>query len=372
MRWFVWLVGVAWLVQALIAQEEIVLQAGDTIRVIVEEDESLTRVYKIDSQGNFQMPLIGTVQAGGKTTTAVAQEIARRLEEGRFLREPTVRVELVERAKAVVTVTGAVRKAGEFELRAEWRLSDALREADPTTVADLTAVRLERADGTTMTLNYLRYEREGDESVNPVLKAGDRVFVPLQIGGHTVVVLGAVRTPGSYPYDEAKTLLQALGKAGGTLPEADMSQITIKRVNREEPLVVNFNTLPGDFQLEAGDQITVPFRRVRQFVVVRGAVRNPGIVNYFDGMTLSQAIEAAGGFTDKAILERVSIQRPGARKKITVNLLEVAQGTRADEPLQAGDTVEVPAIREARRRSPEEPLRVLWLILSIVYLVTRN
>lgn len=373
-RWLVVLWGVLWLTALASALQEPILQPGDTIRVTVEGEESLSRAYTLDAQGNIQMPLIGTVKAGGKTPSALAQEIARLLEEGRFLREPVVRVELMARPKAVVTVRGAVRKAGEFELRAGWRLSDVLNEAGPTAVADLTAVQLERADGTRITLNYRRFQQEGDESMNPLLQSGDQIFVPLLEERRTVTVLGAVRTPGNYPYDEAKTLIQALGKAGGTLPEADMAQITIRRANRPEPIVVNLNLAQSDFPLEAGDQITVPFRRVRQFVVVRGAVRKPGILDYYEGMTLTQALEAAGGATDKAILERITIQRPTARgktQKITVNLLQVAQGTRPDEPLQGGDTVEVPALRE-RRASPEEPLRVLWLILSIVYLVTRN
>ena len=191
-RWFVWLVGTVWLVQALIAQEEIVLQPGDTIRVTVEGDESLSRAYTLDSQGNFQMPLIGTVKASGKTPSALAQEIAKRLEEGRFLREPKVSMELLARAKAVVMVRGAVRKAGEFELRTGGRLSDALNEASPTAVADLSTVRIERADGTVLTLNYLRFQQENDESMKPLLQAGDIIFMPLQAEQNTIIVLGAV------------------------------------------------------------------------------------------------------------------------------------------------------------------------------------
>jgi len=54
-----------------------------------------------------------------------------------------------------------------------------------------------------------------------------------------------------------------------------------------------------------------------------------------------------------------------------VNLLEVAQGTRPDERLLPGDTVEVPEPAQ-RRASAEEPLRILWLILSIIFLVARR
>jgi protein involved in polysaccharide export with SLBB domain len=356
------------------AQDSPRVQPGDSLRITVEGDESLSRVYVVDSTGAFRMPLIGLVQAGGRTTDEVAQEIARRLREGNFYRDPKVTVEIAQRAEPKVTVQGAVRRGGDFTLQAGWRLSDALSAAQPTDTADLSAVRLERLNGERLTLNHLKFIQEGDESANPLLQAGDRIFVPLRAAGRNVLVLGAVRTPGAFEYESARTLIQAIGKAGGTLPEADTARIQIRRANQAEPIPVNLNTIQGDVELQPGDQINVPFRSVRQFIVVRGGVNRAGLINYAEDMTLTQAIEAAGGPKPNAILERVVILRPterGKQQRITVNLLEVAQGARPDERLLPGDTVEVPEPAQ-RRASAEEPLRILWLILSIIYLITRQ
>jgi polysaccharide export outer membrane protein len=372
-RW-VGLLGLCLVLLSAWAQDPPRVQPGDSLRITVEGDESLSRVYVVDSTGAFRMPLIGLVQAGGRTTDEVAQEIARRLREGNFYRDPKVTVEIAQRAEPKVTVLGAVRRAGDFTLQASWRLSDALKAAQPTDTADLSAVRLERLNGERLTLNHLKFIQEGDESANPLLQAGDRIFVPLRAGGRNVLVLGAVRAPGAFDYENARTLIQAIGKAGGTLPEADTTRIQIRRANQAEPIPVNLNTIQGDIELQPGDQINVPFRSVRQFIVVRGAVNRAGLINYAENMTLTQAIEAAGGPKPNAILERVVILRPaerGKQQRITVNLLEVAQGTRPDEPLLPGDTVEVPEPAQ-RRASAEEPLRILWLILSIIYLVTRR
>jgi polysaccharide export outer membrane protein len=372
-RW-VGLLGLCLVLLSAWAQDPPRVQPGDSLRITVEGDESLSRVYVVDSTGAFRMPLIGLVQAGGRTTDEVAQEIARRLREGNFYRDPKVTVEIAQRAEPKVTVQGAVRRGGDFTLQAGWRLSDALNAAQPTDTADLSAVRLERLNGERLTLNHLKFIQEGDESANPLLQAGDRIFVPLRAGGRSVLVLGAVRAPGAFDYENARTLIQAIGKAGGTLPEADTTRIQIRRANQAEPIPVNLNTIQGDIELQPGDQITVPFRSVRQFIVVRGAVNRAGLINYAENMTITQAIEAAGGPKPNAILERVVILRPaerGKQQRITVNLLEVAQGTRPDEPLLPGDTVEVPEPAQ-RRASAEEPLRILWLILSIIYLVTRR
>ncbi|MGQ9657956.1 MAG: SLBB domain-containing protein [Fimbriimonadales bacterium] len=356
------------------AQESPRVQAGDSLRVTVEGDESLSRVYTVDATGAFRMPLIGLVQAAGRTTNELAREIAQRLREGNFYRDPKVTVEIAQRAQATVTVQGAVRRGGEFPLQAGWRMSDAINAAQPTDTADLSAVRLERAGGERLTINYLKFVQEGDESANPELQAGDRIFVPLRPGGRTVLVLGAVRSPGAFDFNDARTLITAIGKAGGTLPEADMTRVQIRRANQAEPIIVNLNTITGDVNLQPGDQVTVPFQSVRQFIVVRGGVNRAGLINYTENMTLTQALEAAGGPKPNAILERVVILRPterGRQQRITVNLLEVAQGTRADEPLLPGDTVEVPE-PAVRRASAEEPLRILWLILSIIFLISRR
>jgi polysaccharide export outer membrane protein len=372
-RW-VGLLGLCLVLLSAWAQDPPRVQPGDSLRITVEGDESLSRVYVVDSTGAFRMPLIGLVQAGGRTTDEVAQEIARRLREGNFYRDPKVTVEIAQRAEPKVTVQGAVRRGGDFTLQAGWRLSDALNAAQPTDTADLSAVRLERLNGERLTLNHLKFIQEGDESANPLLQAGDRIFVPLRAGGRSVLVLGAVRAPGAFDYEGARTLIQAIGKAGGTLPEADTTRIQIRRANQAEPIPVNLNTIQGDIELQPGDQINVPFRSARQFIVVRGGVNRAGLINYAENMTLTQAIEAAGGPKPNAILERVVILRPaerGKQQRITVNLLEVAQGTRPDEPLLPGDTVEVPEPAQ-RRASAEEPLRILWLILSIIYLVTRR
>ncbi len=364
------LAGLLWLLGA---GAEVKILPGDSLKITVEQEASLSRVYQVDDRGNLQMPLIGVLKAAGLTPDALASEIARRLREGDYIRNPRVKVELVERAKPQVSVTGAVRKAGEFTLQAGWRLTDALRQAEPSDAADLSAVRLERLDGTQLTLNFLKFQREGDQNENPELRPGDRIFVPLQPGGRNVIVLGAVPKPGVVLYEQGLTFIQAIGKAGGTLPEADTTRITLKRANAPTPQSIDLNTLQGDIPLQPGDQITVPYRAVRQFVLIRGGVRRPGLVDYAEKMTLTQAIEAAGGPLPEAKLERITIERPVGKKtqRIVVNLLQVAQGTRPDEPLQPGDTIDVPLPRR-RGGSIEEPLRVIWLLLSIYFLIAQR
>jgi polysaccharide biosynthesis/export protein len=69
------------------------LDAGDKLRVVVYGQEGLTNTYAIDAGGSITMPLIGSVQARGRTPAGLAAEITAKLRGG-FIREPSVAVEI--------------------------------------------------------------------------------------------------------------------------------------------------------------------------------------------------------------------------------------------------------------------------------------
>lgn len=353
--------------------QSVKIAPGDSIKISVEKEESISRVYRVDSQGNIQMPLLGLVKVGGLTEGEASQAISRMLREGQFIRDPKVKVEilLTERPTAVI-VSGAVRKAGQVNLQPGWRLANALQVAEPTDQSDLTAVRLERVDGTLLIVNYLRFQQQNDSAGNPELTAGDRVFVPLQPGGQNVLVLGAVQNPGIIKYEEGMTVLSAIAKAGGATNEANLGEVRLKRKGQADTQSLDLNNLSSDTTVAAGDEITVAFKAVKEFVVARGAVQNPGIIYYNPGMTVTQVIEAAGGPASNARLDQVVIERPEPRKmqRIRVNLLEVAQGRRPDEPVKSGDTVDVPGPKA--KASAAETLQVVSLVLSIIFLLMRR
>jgi polysaccharide biosynthesis/export protein len=70
------------------------LDAGDRLRVVVYGQDGLTNTYAIDAGGAIMMPLIGPVLARGRTTVALAADIAAKLRNG-YIRDPSVAVEIV-------------------------------------------------------------------------------------------------------------------------------------------------------------------------------------------------------------------------------------------------------------------------------------
>jgi polysaccharide biosynthesis/export protein len=70
-----------------------VLDAGDRLRVVVFGQEGLTNSYAVNGAGKIAMPLIGTIEARGKTTDELGRSIVTRLKSG-YVREPHVAVEV--------------------------------------------------------------------------------------------------------------------------------------------------------------------------------------------------------------------------------------------------------------------------------------
>jgi polysaccharide export outer membrane protein len=88
-----------------------VLDTGDRLRVVVFGQEGLSNSYNVDSAGKIAMPLIGSVEARGRTTSQLGQGITSRLRSG-FVREPHVAVEVEQHRPFFIL--GEVNTAGQY------------------------------------------------------------------------------------------------------------------------------------------------------------------------------------------------------------------------------------------------------------------
>lgn len=152
--------------------------AGDKldVRVFQVEDLSFKEIV-VDTSGEIQMPLIGTVRASGRTPNELSTDIAGRLS-AQYLRNPQVSVVVLEAASQKITIDGAVTKPGVYEMRGTTSLLQAVAMAEgPTRVADLRKVAVFRTvDGqravALFDLSAIRQGRADDPSVR-----GDDIIV---------------------------------------------------------------------------------------------------------------------------------------------------------------------------------------------------
>lgn len=87
------------------------LASGDRLRVIVFGQDALSNSYSVDGVGRISMPLIGLVDANGRTTHDLERQIEAKLRVG-FLREPRVSVEV--EAYRPFFVLGEITTAGQY------------------------------------------------------------------------------------------------------------------------------------------------------------------------------------------------------------------------------------------------------------------
>lgn len=153
----------------------------DTIGVNVFQEPDLTaKDIQVDTSGAILLPLIGSIEAGGKTTSELAREIATKLGT-KYLDDPQVTVLVQSSASQRVTVEGSVTKPGVYQITGRTTLSDALAMAEgPDRVARLNEVVVFRQiggrdEGAVFDLTKIR----GGEMPDPEIIGRDRIVVGL-------------------------------------------------------------------------------------------------------------------------------------------------------------------------------------------------
>jgi len=156
-----------------------------------------------------------------------------------------------------------------------------------------------------------------------------------------IFVVGEVRTPGTYPLSGDMSLVEAIARAGSTLPSASGEAVivhagenasgpTMPTAESKDIVRVNLRELEnGSFAQNAalrdGDTIFVPRA---QSVYVFGQVKNPGAYSLQQqNTTVLQALSLAGGVTDRGSTSRIQIIRivNGDKKEIKAKLTDIVQ-----------------------------------------------
>jgi polysaccharide export outer membrane protein len=152
--------------------------ALDTLNISVFQVESLTGEFKVDANGKIDYPLLGAVQAQGRTTEELRQNLATGLSQ-KYLQSPNVQVAIKERAEQKVTVDGAVQQPGVYVVKGPTTLIQAVamargttQDANPSRVYVFRTIRGERLAGAF----DLKMIRRGQAS-DPVVYGNDIVVV---------------------------------------------------------------------------------------------------------------------------------------------------------------------------------------------------
>lgn len=150
----------------------------DVLQISVLGLKDLDSTVQVSTSGMISLPLVKTIKAGGKTTTQLEQEIARKLT-ATYLQSPQVTVFIKEYNSQRVTVDGAVMKPGIFPIQGKMSLLQSIalaeglnRVADPTGV-----VVFRQINGQKQAARFDLKMVRGGKIPDPNLIAGDIVMV---------------------------------------------------------------------------------------------------------------------------------------------------------------------------------------------------
>ena len=266
------------------------LADGDSLQIIVLEDETLNGLYQVKRGGYVVLPRVGRINLNGMDIPAAEKAIKENLESTQ-LRQATVTIERTRAAKE--------------------------EAAPPLPQGTFTGDEGERQD-----IIYLSGE---------FINSG-----PLKI-----------------PPGEAPTLIKTILRSGGLTPQSDLTRVKLIRFESGRGTIEEINVhnilsgigTPADWRLNTGDIIVVP--AYAPVVYVEGNVVKPGVLRLFQDETITaySAILRSGGFTRFANLKKVYVVRElgnGEKAKIPVNIKDVREGKVPDIILQMRDIVVVP------------------------------
>lgn len=293
---------------------------GDVLDIRVFGRPELGREARVTNQGKIRLPFLDDLQVACLTEAQMAQLITEKYK--KYLRDPQVDVFVKEYKSQPVAVIGMVTQPGRFQLQRRVRLLELLtfsggpnlnaggvvhiirgtapdfceasdtfnggstpaetaaagivpvaaapvvNPARPTpateTVPDQATAQAAVDQGQAVLLSFrLKEVVVGNPESNPYVKPGDIISIPET---DQIFVIGNVVKPGPVSIRSNVTLLQAIGNAGGFMPDAARGRVKVVRIepgtkNRKE-FVYDVNDIQKkkaeDVALMPNDVVEVP------------------------------------------------------------------------------------------------------------------
>jgi polysaccharide biosynthesis/export protein len=279
------------------------LGTDDVIEIKVFEAPELDGKLRVSASGEISMPLLGPVRCGGMTPREFEAALAERLRA--YLKEPHVGVFVVSVESHPISVLGAVKKPGVFQVRG------------PRTVLEM----LSMAEGIS------------DDA------------------GESVLVMRGAGAPSQKASEESSSSNETGRREQPESEAAEKGQGNLSKAEARPTAVLNLNKLlksedpETNVEVYPGDVVKVVKADV---IYVVGEVKRPGgfILKNDQRMSVLKAIALAEGLTSTSAKSAARILRTdaegGQREEIPINLGKILAGKAPDPTLLAADIVFIP------------------------------
>ena len=256
----------------------------DQLEVNFWQDPGLNSLVRVSLDGKITLDIIGQIDAAGKTTEELQNDIVRMISRlNQNISQAVVRV--TEYNFNHIYVTGEVNSPGKIAFEAIPDLWSIINEAGGITdQADLTRVTIIRGGdeaGVVEIANVSSAIRTGTLDRLPRVRRQDTVELPRSLMGlpssdlgratemrNVIYVVGAVTQPGAITFEENIDVMEAFSLAGGPSANAelDKTKIITKDGYYAQSLQVNLEKYsktgkPFRYKLRKEDTILIPERQ---------------------------------------------------------------------------------------------------------------
>jgi polysaccharide export outer membrane protein len=287
---------------------EYTIGSDDVLDINVFEAQEMNREVRVSATGEISLPLLGAVRAAGLTPRELEKTLEELLHQ-KYMKDPHVSVFVREMESHPVSVIGAVRKPGTFQIRGARTLLEILSLAEG--LAD---------------------------------DAGEEIIILRQSGGSSGLESSSPKSrgiaePTSAPPQELSTsnATDTDSEKVGAIPQK-MLQVNLKDLLDSRDPGHNPLVYPGDIVKVSRAGI----------VYVVGAVRRPGgfSLKTNEKISVLQAMALSEGLTPTAAKSGARIIRTdepnGARTETPIDLGKIMAGKSSDPMLGPRDIVFVP------------------------------
>lgn len=269
----------------------------DLIDVSVFGVPELAATTRVSASGFITLPLVGNIKALGLDSVALSRKVEEALKNS-YVNDPHVTVSVREYLSRPVTVIGAVRSPGVFQLRHPKPLFDVVMlaggfadNAGPVIQITRASARLRDDNGSpgvkgapnVVSVNREDVLQTNKPESNLLIYLGDLISVPPTPVVGSVFLIGEVAKPAEYPLKSGRaTVRQAILYSGGFTKQAKPKECTIIRYHPDgsmEKIIINLEDIMraslDDMPLMPNDVLYVPSKKgppaVSRFLQISGA-----------------------------------------------------------------------------------------------------
>ncbi|EON75531.1 hypothetical protein ADIS_3934 [Lunatimonas lonarensis] len=153
-------------------------------------------------------------------------------------------------------------------------------------------------------------------------------FVQVTLGNLRTIqvhLVGDLRLPGTFTLSSLSTVFNALYAAGGPSINGSMRSIKVIRSDQEIAEIDVYDFLikgKADINLRLQDQDIILVQPFLGRVRLMGEVKRPLIFEVKEGETFRDVLAYAGGFTDEAFKDRVSVSRTTGKERAVSDIFQ--------------------------------------------------